>query len=323
MKKNKLYLFILLVILFQGLAQAGDKGGNGGGGIFCPGQSGEVYDLVEGRIRYRMDIPEIHGTSEFAIQTGLKKISKQFPKLAKDISLEVKTVKENIEFLSIKIERTLDADNIYVPFGCSYHQVANWDPTTDRLMASAKYWSLLSPPQQGVLILHEAVYSLYRKSCPILSNDCDSVEPVRKFIAEVFSNDPIVTKFTPEEDQSDFVRFSSKLEKKNESSFLSLEGSFNIPKGCVAKTIHLTVKAPRAFIVNGELATSSITIPVDLALGISKTKIFFPAYQEPRLFVPFYYVEYGIEIPECGLVWSKMWKESSTLIDKLEIELNL
>ena len=174
----------------------GEKGGNGGGGHFCKTGKTEVYDLQEGRVRYRMNVLDLNGTEQESIDLGLRRVKAKFPVFAYLIEKEIAKVRGMMEKLNTKIERTLDADNLYVNEECEYLQIANWDTSVGRLIISQSRWNQLPDAQKGVLIFHEAVYSLYRSKLYglQLSNGDTSVDPVRKFVAEVFSTEEIKTK---------------------------------------------------------------------------------------------------------------------------------
>lgn len=197
--KNKRYLQLLLITLSMAASSfsfAGDRGGNGGGGHFCPNGMTEVYDLQEGRFRYKLPILQLTGTRDEVMELGLQKIKEDSPFFESILRREIVRVKEKMEFLSLKIERTLDADNLYVNENCEYLQIANWDTTVDRLIVSSSRWAELPEAQKGVLIFHEAAYSLYRSKqvgLQVETND-ESVDLVRKFVAQVFSSGPVTVR---------------------------------------------------------------------------------------------------------------------------------
>ncbi len=193
---TKFFSVALLGILsLSAFAEPGDKGGNGGGGHFCANGNNEVYDLQEGRVRYHIPVLNLSGSNDETIELGLEKVKKQFPVFSYMLKLEVELVKKKMELLNMKIERTLDSDNLYVEETCEYLQIANWDTTVDRLIVSKSRYALLSDAQKGVLIMHEAAYSLYRSNKVGLQSEetGQSVDPVRKFIAQVYSTDEIST----------------------------------------------------------------------------------------------------------------------------------
>lgn len=177
-------------------ALAGDRGGNGGGGHFCPNGLSEVYDLQEGRVRYNLPVLQLTGTQDEVIELGLNKIKESSPVFESILRREILRVKQKMELLSMKIERTLDADNLYVDEKCEYLQIANWDTTVDRLIVSSSRWAMLPEAQKGVLIFHEAAYSLYRSKQVGLQEETkdESVDLVRKFVAQVFSSGPVTVK---------------------------------------------------------------------------------------------------------------------------------
>ncbi len=185
----------ILITMLGSFAHAGDKGGNGGGGHFCPDGRSEVYDLQEGRVRYHLPVLTLSGTRNEVIQQGIQKIKAQYPVLARLMEIEVAKVISKMEVLNVKIERTLDSDNLYIEETCDYLQIANWDTTVDRLIISSSRWALLPEAQKGVLLMHEAAYSIYRSTILGLQENATDqyVDPVRKFIAEVYSSEAITS----------------------------------------------------------------------------------------------------------------------------------
>lgn len=243
MKNRRLtFIFTLLMMLTTQYAKAnGDRIGNGGGGIFCPAGESEVYDLVEGRIRYGLDIPKLGGTYDEVIESAIKKLSTYFPSLANDLVAETLLMESRRELMPYRIERTLDADNIYVPEDCSYAQVANWDESTSRLIVSRQLWFKLKPAQQAVLMLHESAYSIFRRNN--LTPEAQYSELVRKFIAQIFSTGPVTVRLSNENSANGMVHFSTNSARMPIDRSLRVDGTVRLPKDCKGKKIIFDLKS--------------------------------------------------------------------------------
>lgn len=182
--KSLVLPFLALMSMSQ--AFASDKG-NGGGGHVCPGDV-EVYDLYEGRVRF--DLNTIRNSTmdqDETIKWGVDKVGLKDPTLAALINLEVSVVKSKMRLRDIEIARTLDADNIYTDPGCKYEQIANWDLGIDKIIINNRIWKEMDAFQRGVLVFHEAAYSIYRR----YGLNQKSVEKTRRFVAQVFSDSEI------------------------------------------------------------------------------------------------------------------------------------
>lgn len=184
---KKLLLIVISLATLNSL-YASDKG-NGGGGHVCP-ESVEVYDLYEGRERFglRIDARTDLSTDE-TIRTAIEKVMTQHRLLGRLIETAVVRVKEKLDIRNIVIERTLDADNLFHDPGCEYRQIANWDTGIDRILVGKSLWDRLDSFQRGVLIFHEAAYSVYRSH----GANTSSAQVTRRFVAEVFSTSRITT----------------------------------------------------------------------------------------------------------------------------------
>lgn len=229
--KTKIFFSLFLSVLSFGI-WAQELGGNGGGGIFCPGKPAEIYDIVEGRIRHSLNIP--YYDHQDTIHLGLKIIGKESPVLARLLENEISNIRDKMELLPIKIQRTLDSDNILIPENCDYKQIVNWDSGTGRIFVSQVLWNELSEGQKGILLFHEAAYALYRSSKYGLREGMSYKfnDLVRKFIAELFSGvypetEIVKSKFLR---PGIFIEFSGKSASPEE--LLRRKATILVPKDC-------------------------------------------------------------------------------------------
>jgi hypothetical protein len=324
--KPRIFLGIFLVIsyLIPLLGMAGDKGGNGGGGIFCNGEGVEVYDIAEGRIRYGFSIPKIAGETNSVIRMATDRISSIYPYFGDLLKNEVRVVQQKMELLPVKIERTLDADNIFVPDDledCEYRQIANWDESTGRLIVSRNAWGKLNPSQRGVLIIHEAVYSIYRKILP-LHLQSPLVDDVRKFVAGIFA-EPLVK--VPLFDEVYFIGgIDFKVHRPtpfNEN--VELVGQLYLPNSCLGHKIKLAVSSNQSFILSGStVERTSLSLKEK---NINDLKALFLEWTPSSPLVEPLVLRYNLAIEGCNIEWQGEWecRSSSVCIEAIGKPLKL
>ncbi len=169
-------------------------GGNGGGAHVCQDGSVDMYDLVEGDIRYDLTIEETDLSEQEIIQNAIEKIRKVSPWLAQKIAHEILYVEKNMklnEKLDLKIVD--DANILLTEKGCSYVQLANWDDATGFILTDASIYESehFGALDRAAFKIHESAYKVARDFGAIDSDD------VRRFGAEVFSTSPIKTAIVP------------------------------------------------------------------------------------------------------------------------------
>ena len=159
---------IVIGTLVATSAFAGNEKGNGGGAHVCAG-SVEMYDLYEGRERYRLtpNLPSAD-TADRILEAVLERTaeasyenSEEFVPLLRNYIRKVRT---NIFPTTATLVRLPDANELLIGRGCQYEQLANWDDRTGKLFVDDRLFSELRrvPAQEAALILHEAVYALAR-----------------------------------------------------------------------------------------------------------------------------------------------------------------
>ncbi len=184
-------LIFLMFLISTSIFARNGQGGNGGGIHYCPESSkkAEFYDLYEGREIYDLPIPKRIGSRDLILKNIINKIFKTKPVLANLISDQLVYIKKNIKFVqNKKLSPVDDADTVMVDYGCSYEQLANWHDLSGKIFVQKKMFDLLERPiDQAAFFLHEAVYKVSRRT-----ENAPNSNVVRKFVAEAFSDLPII-----------------------------------------------------------------------------------------------------------------------------------
>lgn len=166
MKKN-LLLASLLALSFSALA-SGEKG-NGGYSVVCRDSEGtilsaEILDIYEGKVLYKRKYPD----SSYSVDTLLtvaKHKMKEHTSFAAKLEKEIQLVNSNVIFIpegNILVP-TGDALPVIKRIGCQFEQLANYTDEGE-LLVSQEIYDHLDNVNKAALILHEAIYSLRRKS---------------------------------------------------------------------------------------------------------------------------------------------------------------
>lgn len=179
--------YVTLIALFTVInASAGDKG-NGGYSVVCRDSNGlilsaELLDIYEGKIihkrKYQDQDPSI------LIESVLNKVNNYFffqEKLKKELSL----VSRNLIFIpeGNELEPTDDAFPPIKKKGCEFEQVANYT-NQGELLISEEIHAHFDNVSKAALLIHEAIYSLRRKSV----GDTNS-ESTRRLVSQLLAAD--------------------------------------------------------------------------------------------------------------------------------------
>lgn len=178
--------FFAIFMVFSAHGFSGEKG-NGGVSVVCRNDaqiitSAELLDIYEGRILYkRQYVVDLNDTEEL-LQMALQRISK-FEEFHTRLIREIKAVKKGLIFVSAEneLEATEDAFPPVKKKNCRYEQLANYR-SSDEVIVSQEIYDSLDNVNKAALILHEAIYSLRRKSV----GDNTSTTS-RKFVAHLMA----------------------------------------------------------------------------------------------------------------------------------------
>ncbi len=169
MKLLQLFFLGILLIphaIFAGGNEGGDFGGNGGDIVECNGKEPVVLDYYQATLK-RMDgknsaLLSINGMqSEDVVNLVLDRLMYNFPIFRSQVfqRLEIIGAIDNWIVAPVKVKEIDDAAEVYnLPNGCKMLQVAVRQG--DVVYVNDKLLNKLSPAQQGVLMLHEALYFL-------------------------------------------------------------------------------------------------------------------------------------------------------------------
>lgn len=191
MKFSKLLIGACFLTSF--LTYAGDKGGNGGGGVVCP-DSVELYDFYEGRSPIIHNIktwqPDARITRDEYLKLAMNRIKNQLPWIYSGVTSrldKILSIPDDQLLLPVEIPLTGDADIPFIKKGCQYQQVANWNERIGRLIINKDLFDRMSSMDQAGLLIHEALYKEARESLNRSSNS----DEVRKLVAKIFSELPL------------------------------------------------------------------------------------------------------------------------------------
>ena len=165
--KTNLLLASLLALSVSAFA-SGEKG-NGGYSVVCRDTQGtitsaEILDIYEGRILYKRNYPD----NSFSVETLLnvaKYKMKEHVAFSAKLEKEIDLANSNMIFIpeGNELESTDDALPVIKKTGCKNEQLANYTDEGE-LLVSQEIYDRLDNVNKAALILHEAIYSLRRKS---------------------------------------------------------------------------------------------------------------------------------------------------------------
>jgi len=182
---------------FPSPAWAGKEAGNGGGAWVCRNPEGKIVwsklaDLWEAKYSLELPLEAPMGAIDDEIQRVQLKVKDHFPKTFSDsFDSEILDVRSRMKLRkSVDVGLGSISDAIYssspkkklcLNGTIQAELVAKYFP--EYLLADDEIYATFSPQDQAALIIHETVYSLYRKI--LGATDSDSA---RKFTALLFTN---------------------------------------------------------------------------------------------------------------------------------------
>lgn len=177
-------LVLILVFLFPKVIFAGNRVGNGGDVIQCPGKSTilDLYESTEALVK-------ISEADEYLYaEKILSKLSVRAPDLEKQYTSRLKQLKNEIEFKSeIELNDVKDAKNLFKPKdkNCKQLQIAvrKFLKSTleKRFMIDKKLWSNLDPQNKAALLTHEIIYEHFFK---LGMEDSDAARKLNRLLYE-------------------------------------------------------------------------------------------------------------------------------------------
>lgn len=185
MRLNLLVTMVSLLFGSLGAWAQSDKGGvgNGGGVHWCPGKAPEMYDLYEGKRRFKLKIEDDGSSYEEIIKRSLRKLENAT--LANEIQNEIDYLEtEGFSFeTSLKLKLVPDANILMTDENCEYRQLANWDDETGTVFIKNEYYEQMDDFNRAALTLHESIYSVLRKRLNASNSDRS-----RKLVAQLMSS---------------------------------------------------------------------------------------------------------------------------------------
>ncbi len=176
---KRFIIYLLTIAFYQtsfaiGPVFAGGESSGGGGSIFCPNSElpeeiSTLYDFFEGRIRYDLNIPVTNSISmEDQIENALQKLEQIDFGTAQDVRDEYLSLSSSIYFLpdGIIMAPVTDLGNNeapIVPIGCNL-VYAGYFETSKQVTISKFLFDNFTETEKAGLLVHEAIYSLARKS---------------------------------------------------------------------------------------------------------------------------------------------------------------
>ncbi len=223
-------MILALVLSFNTAWAVGDSGngaGNGGGMHYCPGKKiQEMYDVYEGRERYRLTIPSTGFTvpEETIINNAIFKLARENVTFAEAVKKQIVHLASPENFSLdelVKLALVPDANILRVDEGCEYRQLANWDDATNCITVKKSLYNVMDTFGQAALKLHEAVYKAAR-----LRNGVTDSDIVRRLVAELLSTLERTT-------QAEHFRLKNDLAGGPKDAGMTILGSkeFNIQAG--------------------------------------------------------------------------------------------
>jgi hypothetical protein len=159
---------LITLILMSATAFAGDKG-NGGFSVVCRDNAGaitsaEILDIYEGRILYKRTYPTDQKTVPELIKGAIEKLQ-DYSYFSGKLRKEILSIEKNTVFIpeGNELESTDDAFPPIKKTGCKFEQLANYT-NAGEVLISQEIFDKLDNLNKAALILHEAIYSIRRKS---------------------------------------------------------------------------------------------------------------------------------------------------------------
>jgi hypothetical protein len=208
-------VLMMFILAFAAEAMAkGGQGGNGGGGLVCRNELGEIksiqmFDLYEGRSRYQFTGEALSGkTSEEILEKAYARVRDYGDSLAAKIEAAEKLFQANIVFTDMPLDESPDANKVMIEKGCRYEQIVTWDDRVLKVFVNQELYNALDVVGRAALSLHEAVYWVARNySKQSYSDD------TREFVARVFFNEKIITNIDRGYEKSGVYKVKNELEE--------------------------------------------------------------------------------------------------------------
>ena len=210
--KNRKFTILIAGFLISTSAFAQSQAGNGGGAQYCPKPIGtqlayEAYDLWDGRHPVedglKLDIPYDDGvtTKQEYLDRAISKVSKNNKLLAEAIKNALVTFNANVKDKGdVVLNVVPDTYTFYHDPGCQYYQLVNWVDgkkiqsnglNKEIILRDDAAYKKMDFQNQAANDFHEAVYKVRRMFN--LADETGSLY-VRRFVAQVFSNNEIDSK---------------------------------------------------------------------------------------------------------------------------------
>jgi tRNA splicing endonuclease len=187
MKMTKKMMAVMAILtLGTSMAQAQAMGGvgNGGGTHWCPDKAPEMYDIYEGKRRYKLEIVDDGSRTEDVIEKAILRVKSTNVTLANEISKKIDFLNNGgLSFESgLALNRVPDANVLMVDKGCEYRQIANWDNASGRVFVNNDYYDRMDDFNKAALILHEAIYAVSRERL-----QTDNSDSSRRLVADLLA----------------------------------------------------------------------------------------------------------------------------------------
>jgi hypothetical protein len=148
---------------------SGGQEGHGGGGILCQAtstsaESVETYDLYEARRLFRFTPP---ATVPSTLSANLARVEERAlrsggTRFREELQASIRYVRNHLQFRRA-IPVVHDGHWIIPDPGCRYVQLARWSDRSGRIEIDRALYLRLTSFEKTALLVHEAVYSLYRR----------------------------------------------------------------------------------------------------------------------------------------------------------------
>ncbi|MFY7993286.1 MAG: hypothetical protein ACOVP4_08355 [Bacteriovoracaceae bacterium] len=183
---KKLTVFLAALTLSSSMALAKEGGvGNGGGVHWCPNKAPEMYDVYEGKRRFKLDIVDDGTRYEEILGKAIERLKSYNVTLALEIAERMKFLDAGGFSFEDKIKLFLipDANVLMTDENCEYRQLANWDDVAQRVFVKNEYYEKMDDLNKAALTLHEAIYAVSRTRLNVTNSDSS-----RRLVGELLAS---------------------------------------------------------------------------------------------------------------------------------------
>ena len=191
MKQNQVFASLCLMFSIaacaksQDMPQANGSGDSGGGmGVIevKPARRVTLFDSHDVRYSLGAEMVDL-ANSEDALNFALDRIREMDSKdiTAEEVSREIEEIQGQIKFLETGPDFKRDTHAISLYDGASLIQIAYYDGEKQELLVNRGYWEQLNGTDRAMLLVHEAIYKIFRNKLNIHYSD-----EVRKLVGYLF-----------------------------------------------------------------------------------------------------------------------------------------